>query len=125
MAMERVLDLDALPVGHARAVEVGGEPICLVRVDEQTVKAVHDTCSHQQYSLAEGWVDVNDPGSSSEAVGGTIECNLHGSAFNLDTGQPESLPAVKPIPVYACTVDAGAIWVDEAQQLNDAPVPRH
>jgi len=114
MVMERVLDLDDLPVGHARAVEVGGEPICLVRVSDDTVKAVHDTCSHQQYSLAEGWVDDN-----------TIECNLHGSSFDLDTGQPQSLPAVKPIPVYACAVSDGGIWVDEAQRLNDAPVPRH
>ena len=114
MVLQRVLELDDLPVGHARAVEVGGEPICLVRVDDTTVKAVHDTCSHQQYSLSEGWVEEN-----------SIECNLHGSAFNLDTGQPESLPAVKPIPVYACAVDEGAIWVDQAQQLNDAPLPRH
>jgi 3-phenylpropionate/trans-cinnamate dioxygenase ferredoxin subunit len=114
MAFERALGLDELTPGTARAVEVGGEPICLVRLDEQTVKAVHDTCSHQQYSLAGGWVDDN-----------TIECNLHGSSFDLDTGQPQSLPAVKPIPVYACEVRAGGIWVDQADQRNDAPVPRH
>ncbi len=114
MALKRVLDLDDLPVGHARAVQVGGEPICVVRLDTDVVKAVHDTCSHQQYSLAEGWVEGN-----------TIECNLHGSAFDLDTGQPESLPAVKPIPVYACAVRGGGIWVDQADQRNDAPVPRH
>lgn len=114
MSLEKVFDLDDLPVGSARAVELGGEPICVVRLDQATVKAVHDTCSHQQYSLAEGWVEGN-----------TIECNLHGSAFNLDTGRPESLPAVKSIPVYACEVRDGAVWVDEAAQLNDAPVPRH
>lgn len=114
MALERVLDLDDLAVGHARAVQVGGEPICVVRLDADVVKAVHDTCSHQQYSLAEGWVEGN-----------TIECNLHGSAFDLDTGQPQSLPAVKPIPVYACAVRGGGIWVDQADQRNDAPVPRH
>ncbi len=114
MVLEKVLTLDELPVGSARAVDTGGEPICLVRLDEDTVKAVHDTCSHQQYSLGEGWVEDN-----------TIECALHGSAFDLDTGDPESLPAVKPIPVYACTVRDGAIWVDQDAQLNDAPVPRH
>ena len=114
MAMERVLDLDELPVGSTRVVALGGEPICVVRLDEQTVKAVHDTCSHQQYSLAEGWLDGN-----------TIECNLHGSAFDLDTGEPTSLPAVKPVPVYACAVRDGEIWVDQADQRNDAPVPRH
>ncbi|HVM21641.1 MAG TPA: non-heme iron oxygenase ferredoxin subunit [Egibacteraceae bacterium] len=112
--MERVLNLGDLPVGHAAKVQAGGEPICLVRLDEATVKAVHDTCSHQQYSLSEGWVEGN-----------TIECNLHGSAFDLDTGHPESLPAVKPIPVYACEVRDGEVWVDEADQRNDAPVPRH
>jgi 3-phenylpropionate/trans-cinnamate dioxygenase ferredoxin component len=114
MAPEKVFDLDDLKVGHARAVELGGEPICVVRLNEQTVKAVHDTCSHQQYSLSEGWVDDN-----------SIECALHGSMFDLDTGQPQSLPAVKPIPVYACEVRDGAVFVDQADQLNDAPVPRH
>ena len=114
MALQRTLDLGDLPPGTAKVAEVGGEPICLVRLDEHTVKAVHDTCSHQQFSLAEGWVDDN-----------TIECNLHGSSFDLDTGQPQSLPAVKPIPVYACEVRDGAIWVDQARQLNDAPVPKH
>jgi 3-phenylpropionate/trans-cinnamate dioxygenase ferredoxin component len=114
MAFERVMELDDIPVGSARVVELGGEPICVVRLDEQTVKAVHDTCSHQQYSLSEGWIDDN-----------TIECAKHGSAFNLDTGEPESLPAVLPIPVYACEVREGAVWVDEADQRNDAPVPRH
>jgi 3-phenylpropionate/trans-cinnamate dioxygenase ferredoxin subunit len=114
MALEKVLDLDDLKVGDAVAVELGGEPICLVRTDEDTVKAVHDTCSHQQFSLAEGWVDDN-----------TIECSKHGSAFDLDSGDPQSLPAVKPIPVYACAVRDGGIWVDQADQRNDADVPRH
>ncbi len=114
MSFERVADLEKVAVGSALQVEAGGESLCLVRTHEDTVKAVHDTCSHQQWSLSEGWVEEN-----------TIECDLHGSAFDLDTGQPTSLPAVKPIPVYACEVRDGAIWVDPDQQLNDAPVPRH
>ena len=116
MALQRVLNVDDLPVGHARVVDVGGEPICVVRLDERTVKAVHDTCSHQQFSLADGWIDADD---------NTIECAKHGSAFDLDTGAPTSLPAVKPVPVYACALDEGGIWVDQSDQRNDAPVPRH
>ncbi|MDP9404999.1 MAG: non-heme iron oxygenase ferredoxin subunit [Actinomycetota bacterium] len=114
MAFERVAGLDDLAVGTALAVEVAGEPVCLVRLDGDTVKAIHDTCSHQRYSLAEGWVEDN-----------AIECALHGSSFDLDSGAPQSLPAVKPVPVYACRVDAGAVYVDRSQQLNDAAVPRH
>jgi len=114
VAAVSVCDLDDLAVGTARQVEVGGEPICLVRTDGSTVKAVHDTCSHQRFSLSQGWVEPN-----------TIECSLHGSAFDLDTGQPQSLPAVVPIPVYACEVRDGAVWVDADRQRNDAPLPRH
>lgn len=114
MADVKVADLDELAVGAARQVHAGGQPVCLVRTDETTVKAVHDTCSHQQYSLSEGWVEPN-----------AIECSLHGSAFDLDSGAPYGLPAVVAIPVYACAVRDGAVWVDPDRQLNDAPVPRH
>ena len=113
MAFEKVADLEQVAIGTAHFADLA-EPICVVRLDEDTVKAVHDTCSHQQYSLSEGWVDNND-----------IECSLHGSMFDLDTGEPDSLPAVKPIPTYAAKIEDGVIWVDVDQQLNDAPVPRH
>ena len=119
MAYVKVATLDELEVGATRLAELA-EPVCLVRTDPGTVKAVHDTCSHQQYSLCEGWVDLDSASGS-----GAIECALHGSTFDLDTGRPDSLPAVRPIPVYACKVDDGAIWVDLDQQLNDALVPRH
>lgn len=114
MTYERVTDLAALEVGQALQVRLGGEPICVVRLDEDTVRAVHDTCSHEEYPLHEGWVEER-----------TIECALHGSSFDLDTGSPQSLPAVKPIPAYACKVDDGGVWVDQDDQTNDAPVPRH
>lgn len=112
--MEKVFTLDELPVGTAKAVQLGGEPICVVRVADDTAKAIHDTCSHQEYSLSEGWVEEN-----------AIECALHGSTFNLDTGEPETLPAVKAVPVYACQIRDEAIWVDQEDQRNRAPVPRH
>lgn len=115
MTYEVVARLDDLLVGHSAKVVVGGEPIALVRLDESTVKAVHNTCSHADYDLApEGYVEDN-----------TVECLLHGSVFDLETGQPDSLPAVKPIPVYACKVEDGKVSVDLEQQLNDAPTPRH
>jgi len=114
MAFERVAELDDVAVGAAVQITCGGEPMALVRTDESTVKVVHDVCSHQQWSLSEGWVEDT-----------TIECSLHGSAFDLDSGAPQSLPAVKPIPVYACRLVDGAIEIDPDQQLNDADVPNH
>lgn len=114
MTFEKVATMDDIAVGSAIKVQVGGEPIALVRIAADTVKAVHNNCSHQHYDLApEGWIGDN-----------CIECALHGSTFDLDTGTAESLPAVDPIPVYACKVEDGVVWVDADQQLNGARVPR-
>lgn len=114
MAFTHVTTLDRLPPGTAVATVLEGEPICVVRRRDGEVRAVHDTCSHQEYALHEGW--VGDDG---------IECALHGSTFDLDTGKPTGLPAVRPIPTYACELRGDEVWVDGAQQTNDAPVPRH
>lgn len=114
MTFQKALSLSDLKVGDAASVQMSGEPICLVRLDETTVKAVHNTCSHQQYDLDEGWVEDN-----------LIECALHGSSFDLDSGDPDSLPAVIPIPTYAVQIDGDDVLVDADHSTNDAPLPRH
>lgn len=115
MTFEKVANLDDVAVGSAINVDVGGEPVAVVRTATEHVKAVHNICSHQHYPLApEGPVDDN-----------TIECVLHGSTFDLDTGTAETLPAVAPIPVYACKVEHGVILVDIEQPLNHVQPARH
>lgn len=113
MAYERVAALEDLAPGEPLRVDLD-EPLCVVRLDDGSVVAVHDTCSHQQASLAEGLVFDRE-----------VTCPLHGSTFDVDSGEPQSLPAMKPIPVYGCKVEDGAVWVDLADQRNDAPTPRH
>ena len=56
--------------------------------------AVHDKCSHADVSLSEGEVD-----------GCTLECWLHGSRFDLRTGEPTGLPATEPVAVYPVKID--------------------
>lgn len=115
MPLEPTAELEDIAVGASRAVELSGVPVALVRTDESTVKAVYNVCSHQYYELApEGWVGAN-----------SIECALHGSVFDLDTGVPETLPALAPIPVYRCEIVDGRIHVDVSTQRNDAEPPEH
>ena len=102
-----------LEPGTPHRVEVDGEPVALVRLGDE-VKAVHDTCSHQEASLSEG-----------EVWDGEIECFLHGSMFSLETGAPSCLPATKPVPTYAVTIDGDDVLVDAAAPANGAPVPQH
>ena len=88
--MTPVARLDDLVDGTATRVEVDGVPVALVRIGD-TVHAVGDTCTHANVSLSGGtvWCDELE-----------IECPKHGSAFNLLTGEPATLPATQPVPVY-------------------------
>jgi 3-phenylpropionate/trans-cinnamate dioxygenase ferredoxin component len=97
----RVGPLADLPEGKALRVEIGDRAVALVRIDDD-VYAIGDICSHQEISLAEGDVNCEDK---------LIECWKHGSAFSLETGEPESLPATKAVPVYEARVVDGQIEV--------------
>ncbi|MPY92824.1 MAG: Rieske 2Fe-2S domain-containing protein [Acidimicrobiia bacterium] len=97
----RVCALGELASGEARRVDVGGRTVALVRIGDD-VYALGDTCSHAEVSLSEGEV----LGDERE-----IECWKHGSTFSLVTGEPQCLPAVKPVPVYEVVVDGDDVKV--------------
>jgi 3-phenylpropionate/trans-cinnamate dioxygenase ferredoxin subunit len=93
--------------GSARAVEIDGVEIAIVRSGDE-VYAIQDECSHAAIPLSEGDVE-----------GDEIECWLHGSMFDLRTGKAINLPATEPVPVYPVHVDDGEILVDvTAPQLS-------
>jgi 3-phenylpropionate/trans-cinnamate dioxygenase ferredoxin subunit len=96
---QRVCKLDEIPEEGALRVELDGKPICIAR-SQGEVFAVSDICSHADVSLSEG--DVED---------GTVECWLHGSRFDLRTGQPTGLPATKPVATYPVTVEGDDVLV--------------
>jgi 3-phenylpropionate/trans-cinnamate dioxygenase ferredoxin subunit len=41
-----------------------------------------------------------------------IECPLHGSAFNLETGDPDAPPATDAVQVFPVTVDGDNVLVE-------------
>ena len=92
---------DELASGQARRFDVAGHRVALVRTDDE-FHAVGDRCSHENFSLAEGevWVEERE-----------IECPRHGSTFNLLTGTPCSLPATQPVAVYEVKVEDGNVSV--------------
>ena len=85
--------LDDLAVGSASRLVVEGVAMAVVRTDD-AVYAIDDRCSHADVSLAQG-----------EVEGCTLECWLHGSAFDLRTGAPLSPPASQPVPTYAVRLE--------------------
>jgi 3-phenylpropionate/trans-cinnamate dioxygenase ferredoxin subunit len=108
MSLVQVAKLADLPVSTALGVVVDGIPVAVVRDSDGGVHAVRDICSHADVALSEGEVD-----------GCTLECWLHGSRFDLRTGQPSGPPATSSVPVYQVRVEGEG---DDAVVLVDVTV---
>lgn len=80
--------------GVAKKVKVDGVAVAVVRIDDE-IFAIADKCSHADVSLSDGvvWCETKQ-----------LECIKHGSAFNLVTGIPDTLPATQPVAVYEVSV---------------------
>ncbi len=98
----RICALDDLDDGGSTTVEVDGRRLAVIRVGD-SVYVIGDRCSHAEVSLGGGEVDTDEC---------TIECPKHGSEFDLRTGEPLSLPAVKPVPTYKAFVLEGDVMVE-------------
>ena len=96
----RVCRLDELPEVGVAAADVNGTVIAIARDEDGHVHAVNDTCTHANVSLSEGELD-----------GCTLECWLHGSRFNLVTGEPSGPPATVPVAVYPVKIDGDDVYV--------------
>jgi 3-phenylpropionate/trans-cinnamate dioxygenase ferredoxin component len=110
VSFQMVCSLADVPRGRATRVLVGDTAIAVVRVDDE-VFAIEDRCSHADVALSEG-----------EVEGCTLECWLHGSAFDLRTGEPLMPPATRPVATYATRIvgdDASAVI-----EIDPTPVLR-
>ncbi|HEX6500776.1 MAG TPA: non-heme iron oxygenase ferredoxin subunit [Micromonosporaceae bacterium] len=98
--MIRVCSTEDIPKGSVIAADVHGTKMVFVHAEDDQFYAIYDECSHEAIPLSEGDVD-----------GCTLECWLHGSRFDLRTGQPTALPATEPVPVYPVEIRDGDVYV--------------
>jgi 3-phenylpropionate/trans-cinnamate dioxygenase ferredoxin subunit len=105
-----VFPFDEIESGTARRVDIDGHAVAVVRIDDD-VYAIGDVCSHAEVSLSEGevWCDERE-----------IECPKHGSTFDLTTGEPVTLPATQPVPVYTAEVVDGQVVVSVEQPSKES-----
>jgi 3-phenylpropionate/trans-cinnamate dioxygenase ferredoxin subunit len=103
--MVRVCSVEDVPKGSVISAEVGSTPVALVHAEDDNFYAVYDECSHEQIALSEGEVD-----------GRTLECWLHGSRFDLRTGDPTGLPATEPVRTYPVEVHDGDVYIDIGEE---------
>ena len=93
--------LEELPPGTMKLVD--HEPFKVgVYNCEGELHAIEDRCSHDDGPLCEGEWDEDRC---------MVVCPRHGSAFELATGRPISLPAYEPVETYPVDVVDGMIRV--------------
>jgi len=87
--------------GVPRQLKLEGYTLVAVRVDDE-VFVLDDRCSHEEFFLSDGEVDVETK---------EIECERHGSMFRLCDGAAMTLPATKPVAHYDVVVRDGRLEV--------------
>jgi len=97
--MIHVCSLADLPRGSARRLPLD-PPVSVFHTDDGGLHAIDDTCTHQDASLADGWLE-----------GCEVECPLHAAIFDLRTGEPDGMLAREPVRTHRVVVRDGSVYV--------------
>ena len=86
--------------GEAKQVVVGAEIIAIYNL-EGKFYATSDTCTHEEASLCDGYIE-----------GDTIECPLHQAVFHIPTGKAIREPATTDLRIFSIRVVGSTIEVE-------------
>lgn len=100
----KVANIQDIAPGSFITVAVEGQDINIFNV-ESTVCAIGDICTHADTPLSSG--DFYE-----DMRGWVIECPLHGSQFDVCTGEAVSLPATGNAGMYEVKVEGDEIYVN-------------
>lgn len=89
-----------LKPNEMKRVSIDGKRLLLANAEGQYY-CVDEMCTHEDYSLYLGCIQ-----------GKRIKCSLHGSYFDLASGQPLNEPADCPLRTYPVSVADGQVWVE-------------
>jgi 3-phenylpropionate/trans-cinnamate dioxygenase ferredoxin subunit len=92
---------DEVGEGEAKPFAAGGEQIAVARVGG-TLYAFNDICTHRGCNLSLG----------GEIDGTTIQCECHGSVFEMTNGGVVEGPATEPVATYGVREEGGDVQVE-------------
>lgn len=100
MAFTRIGKLSGIPAGVALGYEIEGSKIAIANVGGK-LYAFQDHCSHMGGRLSQGLL-----------FGQVIMCPLHGSQFDVTSGEVRAGPANAPIRTFPVKVQGDDVLVD-------------
>ncbi len=98
----KVAEVADIPSGTGKVVEAGGKAIAVFNVDGRFY-ALDNRCTHMGGPLGRG-----------RLTGDVVTCPLHGSRFDVTSGDVVGPPARRPVRTYLVQVREGSIFVDVA-----------
>lgn len=108
--MIRICARNDLAKGGALRVDSISPPVVVFHTDDDEFFAIDDTCTHQDASLADGWLENCE-----------IECPLHASKFDLRTGRVDSPPAKRPVRTHLVSLVDGDVYVTLSAAVPNLP----
>ncbi|MDA1188418.1 MAG: Rieske 2Fe-2S domain-containing protein [Chloroflexi bacterium] len=100
MAFQKIGKITEVASGTSKSYDVGDRVVCVVNINGK-FHAIDDLCSHAECNMAGGSIEGN-----------SIECECHGSMFDVTTGQPTNPPAVAPVDVFKVQVNGDDLEVE-------------
>ncbi|MEW6269785.1 MAG: Rieske 2Fe-2S domain-containing protein [Thermodesulfobacteriota bacterium] len=100
MAFRRVCRIDDVWQGDMALLEVDGDEVLLVHLEDDDVRAFDPRCPHQGWSLAEGTLE-----------GTVLTCGMHGWEFDVRCGAGVN-PTGCSLVRYAVERRGDEVWVD-------------
>ena len=97
---KKVADRADVKPNELKLVHVGENQIILTELDGEVI-AFDNMCTHEECDLIYGAVDEDNE----------IECDCHGTRFNVLTGEVMAPPAEIPLPIYSVSIDGDDVSV--------------
>ena len=92
--------LDEIEPNTMKRFNINGLNIVVIRL-EGDVYAMEDRCSHEDFPLSDGFISKN-----------TITCPMHGASFDIQSGEPLSLPAYEAVETFPVRINNRQIEID-------------
>lgn len=97
----KVCDEKSLKSGEMLDFDHGSKKILLAKIGGN-VYATDRICTHAYADLSTGIMNEEE---------NTVTCPLHLSAFKLDSGSPQNLPAEDPLKTYKVKIQDNSIYI--------------
>jgi nitrite reductase/ring-hydroxylating ferredoxin subunit len=99
----KVASVDDVPIDGTLRTIFRDQPVCLYNIDGH-IYATHDTCTHADASLADGFI----------VDGCKIECPLHQGLFDIKTGKAAGVPCTIDLETYTVKIHDGGVYLRDS-----------